>query len=211
MTHDFLQILFTVLIVIDPFGIIPSYISQTSSLDKKTRKKICLQATVIGGLVLFVFVFGGRAILSFFGIRPGAFYIAGGVLFFLIAVEMIYSKPTNRHVPNEEALVAEQQQNSKYIALFPLAIPMIAGPGMISVIMMYMTNPRPWVESLVLVSPAVLIGLIVMYITLRASDFLFKVLGEMGMFVLEKIMGLILSGFAVQLIYNGLTSLGILK
>jgi multiple antibiotic resistance protein len=198
------------LIVIDPIGIIPSYIAQTGNFDMKTRKKIVLEAVLIGGLVNIIFVVGGRAILSFFGIQTGAFYIAGGILFFLIAFEMIYSKPTHRRVPGKQS-VQESAENSHMVAIFPLAIPMIAGPGCISVIMMYMTGEHTWLHSFGLVFPALLICLVVMYIVLRASDFLLRILGTMGIFVLEKIMGLILSGFAVQLIYNGLKALEILS
>jgi multiple antibiotic resistance protein len=192
--------------------IIPSFIATTGAFDGKTRKKVILQAVIIGGFVLMIFVLGGRAILNFFGIHAGAFYIAGGVLFFMIAFEMIYSKPTSRRVPPEEAKMADEnmREQSRYVALFPLAIPMIAGPGAISVIMMYMTGDHPWIYSFLLVFPAVLLSLVVMYIVLRASSFLLRVLGQMGIFVLEKIMGLILSGFAVQLIYNGLLNLGII-
>jgi multiple antibiotic resistance protein len=118
---------------------------------------------------------------------------------------MIYNKPGTRKMP------ADDDSHGTYIALFPLAIPLIAGPGLLTVIMVFMTNGHSWLYSFTLLFPAVIIGLLCTYLSLRGSLLILKFLGTMGIFVLEKIMGLILAGFAVQFIYNGLTALGILK
>jgi multiple antibiotic resistance protein len=207
MDHGFLQILLTVLIVMDPIGIIPYYLSLTASYDKKTRNDVITKAILIAALVLGIFLAGGKFILDFFGIKPGAFYISGGVLFFLIAFEMIYSRPRTTRVPPP----GEEETQSGFVALFPLAIPMIAGPGLLTVIMAYVTGGGSWLSSALSLAPALLIGLLCMFAVLRASAFILRVLGTMGIFVMEKIMGLILAGFAVQLIYNGLLSLGIIR
>ncbi|MDR2029376.1 MAG: MarC family protein [Treponema sp.] len=206
MDHSFLQILLTVLLVLDPVGIIPYFLSITASYDRKTRNRIITEAILFAALVLGIFLMGGKFILDFFGIEPGAFYISGGILFFLIAFEMIYSKPkTNRVPPSGE----EEGQNS-FIALFPLAIPMIAGPGILTVIMTYVSSGDSWLSTVLSLSPALLIGLLCVFITLRASALILRVLGVMGILVMEKIMGLILAGFAIQLIYNGLVALGVI-
>jgi multiple antibiotic resistance protein len=206
MDHGFLQILLTVLIVMDPIGIIPYYLSLTASYDKKTQNSIIIKAILFAALVLGVFLAGGKFILDFFGIKPGAFYISGGVLFFLIAFEMIYSKPRPAQAPPP----GEEETPNNFVALFPLAIPMIAGPGILTVIMTYVTSGSSWFSSALTLAPALLIGLLCMFAVLRASSLILRVLGTMGIFVMEKIMGLILAGFAVQLIYNGLASLGII-
>ncbi|MDR0722442.1 MAG: MarC family protein [Treponema sp.] len=207
MNHGFLQILFTVLLVMDPIGIIPYFLGLTSSYDRKTRNRIILKAILFATLVLGVFLFCGKFILDFFGIRPGAFYISGGGLFFMIAFEMIYSKPKTNRVPS----VGNEDTQSNFVALFPLAIPMIAGPGLLTVIMTYVSGGDSWLSSVLTLLPALLIGLLCMFMVLRASVLILRVLGTMGIFVMEKIMGLILAGFAVQLIYNGLLSLGIVR
>ncbi|MDR2376657.1 MAG: MarC family protein [Treponema sp.] len=207
MRHGFFQILLTVLIVMDPIGIIPYYLSITASYDKKTRDSIIVRAILFAALVMGIFLAGGKFILEFFGIKPGAFYISGGVLFFLIAFEMIYSRPRTTRVPPP----GEEETQSSFVALFPLAIPMIAGPGLLTVIMTYVTSGNSWLSSAAVLTPALLIGLLCMFVVLRASSLILRVLGTMGIFVMEKIMGLILAGFAVQLIYNGLISLGIVK
>jgi multiple antibiotic resistance protein len=206
MDHDFFQILITVLIVLDPFGIIPAFLSITGSYDPKTRNQIIIKSILIAGLVLAVFLLGGRFILDFFGIEPGAFYISGGILFFLIAFEMIYSKPKTNRVPPG----GEDESQGAFVALFPLAIPMIAGPGLLTVIMTYVSSGDDWLSTVLSLFFALVIGLVCMYLVLRTSALILRVLGIMGIFVMEKIMGLILAGFAVQLIYNGLVSLGII-
>jgi multiple antibiotic resistance protein len=206
MDHGFFQILLTVLIVMDPFGIIPPFLAVTGSYNAKTRNKIIIESILIAGLVMGIFLLGGKFILDFFAIKPGAFYISGGILFFLIAFEMIYSKPkTNRAPPAGE----ETSSGTAFVALFPLAIPMIAGPGILTVIMTYVSGGKSWLSSVLHLFFALLIGLACMYLVLRLSALILRLIGTMGIFVLEKIMGLILAGFAVQLIYNGLVSLGI--
>jgi multiple antibiotic resistance protein len=205
--HGFFQILLTVLIVMDPFGIIPSFLSITAAYDAKTRNKIIIKSTLIAGLVMAIFLLGGKFILDFFGIKPGAFYISGGVLFFLIAFEMIYSKPKTNRVPPPE----EEESPGASVALFPLAIPMIAGPGLLTVIMTYVSGGSDWLSSVLVLFCALLIALACMYLVLRLSALILRVLGATGIFVMEKIMGLILAGFAVQLIYDGLISLGIVR
>jgi multiple antibiotic resistance protein len=207
MDHGFFQILLTVLIVMDPFGIIPPFLAITGSYDAKTRNKIIIKSILIAGLVMGIFLLGGKFILDFFGIKPGAFYISGGILFFLIAFEMIYSKPkTNRAPP-----AGEEASSGSFVALFPLAIPMIAGPGLLTVIMTYVSGGKSWLSSVLYLFFALLIGLACMYLVLRLSTLILRLIGTMGIFVLEKIMGLILAGFAVQLIYNGLVSLNIVN
>jgi multiple antibiotic resistance protein len=206
MNHGFLQILLTVLLVMDPIGIIPYFLSITASYEKKTRNRVITRAILFAALVLGVFLAGGKFILDFFGIKPGAFYISGGVLFFLIAFEMIYSKPKTNRVPP----AGEEEAQSGFTALFPLAIPMIAGPGLLTVIMTYVSGGSSWLSSVFTLLPALLIGLLCMFLVLRASALILRFLGLMGILVMEKIMGLILAGFAVQLIYNGLLSLGII-
>jgi multiple antibiotic resistance protein len=207
MDHGFLQILLTVLLVMDPIGIIPYFLSITASCDAKTRNRIVTRAILFAALVLGIFLAGGKFILEFFGIKPGAFYISGGILFFLIAFEMIYSRPKTNRVPPRE----EDETRSGFIALFPLAIPMIAGPGLLTVIMTYVSGGDSWLSVALVLFPALAIGLLCMFMVLRASALILRVLGVMGIAVMEKIMGLVLAGFAVQLVYNGLLSLGLVS
>jgi multiple antibiotic resistance protein len=221
MLGEFFRLFFTVFLVMDPIGIIPQFLSYTAHYDAKTRKGIVLKAILIAGLVLLVFLLAGKLLLGFFGIKPGAFFISGGILFFLIAFEMIYSRPaTSRDVPSRDHPTNEsgtEKENDKdrdraavSVALFPLAIPLIAGPGLLTVIVMFISNSESWLQSVCIMLPAIVLSLIAAYIILRCSELLLKFFGSMGIFIMEKIMGLILAGFAVQFIYNGLLALGII-
>ncbi|MDR1430429.1 MAG: MarC family protein [Spirochaetaceae bacterium] len=211
MAADFLRILFTVLLVMDPIGMVPQFLAITSRYDDAARRRIIVKALLAAGFVLLVFLLAGKILLDFFGIMPGAFYISGGILFFLIAFEMIYSRPGTRSVPSDEAHASGPLENSGVsVAVFPLAIPLIAGPGILTVIIMFITGGKSWLYSFSLLFPAILISLAVTFVILRCSSLLLSFLGAMGIFIMEKIMGLILAGFAVQFIYNGLTELGII-
>jgi len=209
-----LRILFMVLLVMDPVGVIPQFLSVTAGYDAETRKGIILKAVLIAGLVLVVFMLVGRILLEFFGIKPGAFYISGGILFFMIAFGMIYSRPkVVRSLPAEKQTVDREEAEDKAgvsVALFPLAIPLIAGPGLLTVIIMFVSSGENWLYPVALLLPAILISLVAAYVTLRCSTLLLRFFGSMGIFIMEKIMGLILAGFAVQFIYDGLIALEII-
>ena len=215
MLGEFLRILFMVLLVMDPIGTIPIFLSITASYDAETRKRIILKAVLIAGLVLVIFLLTGRLLLEFFGIKLGAFYISGGILFFMIAFGMIYSKPTvARNVPGDRQPSDGEDNEDKAgvsVALFPLAIPLIAGPGLLTVIIMFVSSGDNWFLSVGMLLPVIAISLVVMYTILRCSTLLLRFFGTMGIFIMEKIMGLILAGFAVQFIYDGLIALNIIK
>jgi multiple antibiotic resistance protein len=214
MIGEFLRLFFTVLIVMDPVGMIPQFLSITARCDAQTRKRIILKAVLIAGMVLLVFLLAGKILLEFFGIMPGAFYISGGILFFMIAFGMIYSSPKmSRNIPPGKSGTEGEDSEDRAgisVALFPLAIPFIAGPGLLTVIIMYVSHGENWFYSAAILAPVIAINLIVVYITLRCSTLLLKFFGSMGISIMEKVMGLILAGFAVQFIYDGLAALGII-
>lgn len=208
MIHSFFKIFLTVLIIIDPLGCTPVFLSTTSHLDELQRKKVLRKAIRISAVVLALFVLLGRIILDFFGITPGAFYIAGGILFFFIAFDMISSKPRlTKSTPAD----SENAQDTSLIAVFPIAIPLIAGPGILTTIMLYVSTPEDGIITIIMLCVSLILALIIDYWTLRFSTLLLKLLHRTGLFVIEKIMGLILSGLAVQLVYDGLCRLGFVQ
>jgi multiple antibiotic resistance protein len=211
---EFFRLLFTVFLVMDPIGVIPQFLSYTANYDAKARKDIILKAVLIAGLVLLIFLLAGKLLLEFFRIMPGAFYISGGILFFMIALGMIYSKHgMDRDVPTKGSGTGKEMSKDRAavsVALFPLAIPLIAGPGLLTVIIMFISNAESWLYSVVIMLPAIVLNLIAAYTILRCSELLLKFLGYMGTLIMEKIIGLILAGFAVQFIYDGLLALGVI-
>ncbi len=211
MSKDFIfqfaKILFTFIMLLDPIGNTPAFVAVAGGYERKTQLRILKHAIAIAGVVLLVFAVGGRFILMFFGITPGAFYVAGGIIFFKIALEMINSKPRSRHSPQSTL----NPDETRIIAVFPLAFPLIAGPGMITTIMVYTASPDFSLETFIFVLVAIIVGLLIEYLFMRSATKLMKCLGRTGMFVLEKIVGLILAGLSVQLAYEGLIKLNILQ
>lgn len=203
---EFLKVFFAFIIIMDPIGNIPSFLSVTGDKEPKIRLQILRNAIIIAGIVLLIFAVFGRFLLMFFGITPGAFYIAGGILVFTIGLEMIQSKPKRTRDTPESSI---DPQDTAMLAVFPLAIPLTAGPGLITTVMLYVTSQplTPFYGILIVV--ALVLGLLVQYICLRCSSLILRLIGTTGMFVLEKIMGLILSGMAIQLVYDGLVKLNI--
>lgn len=204
---EFLKVFFAFLIIMDPVGNIPSFLSVTSDKEPKIRAQILRSAIIIAGIVLLIFAVFGRFLLMFFGITPGAFYIAGGILVFIIGLEMIQSVPKrSRDTPDTSI----DPHDTAMLAVFPLAIPLTAGPGLITTVMLYVTSKPMTLSYASLIVAALVLGLAVQYVCLRCSTIILRLIGTTGMFVLEKIMGLILSGMAIQLVYDGLVKLNIL-
>lgn len=202
----FLQQFLLLLLIIDPIGSIPLFLSATASFDNETRKKVIWRAMLVAGIVLMIFVVFGNVLLQFFSISPSAFYISGGILFFTIAFEMIQSKPRSRNTPESSI----DPQDAMMVAIFPLATPLIAGPGMITTIMLQVSGDNFGMAGYTTLIIAVFLCLAIEFIALRCGTLILRIIGTTGMFVLEKIMGLILAGMSVQLIINGLEKIGIL-
>lgn len=204
--RPFFKLFFTFLIIMDPVGNIPPFLAVTGGFNEKDRLKILKKAILVAGFVLLVFAVFGRFILLFFGITPGAFYISGGILLFTIAFEMIQSKPKTRQTPESSI----DPQESMMLAVFPLAIPLIAGPGTITTIMLNVARTPFSPDIAVTILLVLILSLTVQFITMRSGAVLLGFIGTTGMFVLEKIMGLILAGMSVQITYDGLLKLGII-
>jgi multiple antibiotic resistance protein len=202
---SFLKVFFTILIIIDPIGIVPQFLAVTGTYDKQTQRRIIRRAIMVAAIVMLVFVIFGNVILTFFGITPGAFYISGGILFFTIAYEMIQSKPRIRNTPETSI----DPEGAMMTAVFPIAIPLIAGPGMITTIMLEVSSESFGPVPCILLIAALAIGLVLEYFAMRSGTIILKFIGTTGMFVIEKVMGLILAGMSVQLIYDGLVKLNI--
>jgi multiple antibiotic resistance protein len=201
----YLQIFFTILIVVDPIGIVPMFLSATSHMQKPERRAAMRKAILVSSIVLSVFILAGRFILGFFGISPGAFYIAGGVMFFLIAIDMLFGQPKRAKTSSDES-----EEDSSSVAVFPLAIPMIAGPGTVTTIMLYATGHYSYLEITGLLFAAIVPVLAIMFLAMRSSGLILKVLGKTGVSVVERMMGLILSGLSIQFVYDGLSKLGLI-
>ena len=197
-----------IFIVVDPFGIVPFFISLTAGFDARRRRRTVLKASLIAFIVLLLFIFAGSAILRFLGIQPGSFYIAGGILLFLVSIDLLFGKPGRTKTPPQEPGGEQPHVEREDVSIFPLAVPMLAGPGTITTILLYVSAGRGAAELSVLTAcVAVALGCAVLTMSLSAA--FLRVLGRTGVSVIERIMGIILAGLSVQFVYDGIVRLGI--
>ncbi|XXF80554.1 MarC family protein [Myxococcaceae bacterium GXIMD 01537] len=196
---DFLVALSAVFFVVDPIGVVPIFLSITAGDSKEKLRRTALRACLVaGGLMLFFALFGG-VIFKVFGVSLGAFRVAGGILLLMTALDMLRARTseTRTTIPEEEEGAKKED-----VALVPLAMPMLAGPGAIATAMVLMSRGGTWVSaSLVLV--AIILTFIATYFVLRAAGLIQRVLKQSGVAILERVMGLILAAIAVQFVADG--------
>jgi multiple antibiotic resistance protein len=198
-------IFLAVFIVVDPFGVVPVFIALTSDFSARKRRLTIRKALLVAFAVLCLFIFTGSAILRFLGIQPGSFFIAGGILMFIVSIDLLLGRPGRTKTSSEE-----QGEDREDVSIFPLAIPMLAGPGTITTILLYVSEDKAPGFILPVLVASVLLALLIAGVTMHLSTFLLRVLGTTGVSVIERIMGIILTGLSVQFVYDGLLKLGVL-
>ena len=196
----FIVALPAMLFVVDPVGLVPIFLAMTAGDSEEkirsTARRACLVACA---LMLFFALFGG-VIFKVFGVSLGAFRVAGGILLLITALDMLRARPSEtRTTPSEtqEGVVKED------VALVPLAMPLLAGPGAIATAVVLMARGGDRLVSAVPVLLAILITFVTSYFILRAAGLVQRVLRQSGVAILERVMGLILAAIAVQFIADG--------
>jgi multiple antibiotic resistance protein len=198
----------TAFTIIDPIGMIPMTLGATVRDLPKRRNQVIDQAiTVAAAVILFMGVVG-RLILDYLGITLPAFTIAGGILLFLIAIDMLFARPTGAKRTEAEEREAAMNENP---AVFPLAVPMIAGPGTIATVLLLVNLARGDRLDLIIVALAYAVALFVTWLCMRASTMLMQVIGTTGIHVVSRLLGIILAALAVQFVLNGLALTPLLR
>ena len=201
MPIDYLvSALVTLLVVVDPVGLAPTFLAVTHGLPAKARKRIALRACAIAGLILIGTALIGDWLLRQLGITLPAFRIAGGLLLFAVAFEMVLGLRLKRDAKDAEQAVGEHIHD---MAAFPLAIPLMAGPGAITatILLAGQTAYRPqWLAALLAVIVAVMAACLLSFF---AADRIGKLLGVTGNVVLSRLLGVILAALAVQYVVDG--------
>lgn len=195
-----LSTLTTLFFVVDPFAAAPIYLSMTANDSAAHKRATALRAAIATFCTLALFAAVGGVIFKLLGISLGAFRIAGGLLLFLLAVDMLKAERSRQRTsPEEEAEGLDKAD----VSLFPLAIPMLAGPGAISTVMVLMSRvERVWHYGVIFASIAV--TAVASYYILRGATMIERRLGHTGLNVLQRVMGLILAAVAVQFVLEGL-------
>jgi multiple antibiotic resistance protein len=198
----------TAFTIIDPIGMIPMTLAATARVSPERRNQIVDQAVLVAaGIMLFMGVVG-RVILDYLGITLPAFMIAGGILLFLIAIDMLFARPTRAKSTLEEEKEAAAGENP---AVFPLAVPMIAGPGTIATVLLLVNISHGDRLDLSIVALAYAVALLVTWLCMRGSAFLLRFIGTTGINVASRLLGIILAALAVQFVVNGLLQTPLLR
>ena len=198
----------TAITIIDPVGMIPMTLTVTAGDPPATRNKIVDRAIAVSAAIIVFMGLLGRAVLDYLGITLPAFMIAGGILLFLIAIDMLFARKTRvKHTDEEEREGAEMENP----AVFPLAVPMIAGPGTIATVLLLVNLTRGDRLELVVVFAAYAFALFVTWMCMRAASVLQVVIGNTGVHVVTRLLGIILAALAVQFVLNGLINTPLLK
>lgn len=196
----------SIFFLVDPFAAIPSFIAITQGADAVRRRRMARRASITCFIVLTAFALAGKYIFQLFGIKLPAFEIAGGLILLLIGIDMLEAKRS----PTQESSDETQEGAAKDDAgIVPLGIPMLAGPGAISSVMVLVGEvQKVWQMGAILLS----IGITAWasYGVLNGADRLRRVLGETGIRILVRVMGLLLVALAMQFFVNGLTDLGVI-
>lgn len=190
----------TVFFVVDPLALIPIFLTMTPAESNRERARTALRASLTACIVLILFAIVGHLIFRLFGISLSAFKIAGGILLFMLGLEMMRASTSRtKQTPEEKREGIEKSD----VAIIPLAIPLLSGPGAIATVMVLMTRHRQWTYGIPVVL-AIILTCALTYGLLRAATFFERRLSRTFLNVLSRIMGLILAAIAVEFILSGL-------
>lgn len=196
----------TFFVVIDAVGVAPIFASLTQPGGQAYARRMAIKSSVVAGVILFFFAFVGPWLLDHLGISLDAFRAAGGVLLFMIALDMVFETRGMRRKNRAEQVLAEEEQAGRLedISVFPIGMPMIAGPGSIATAMLYMQNAGGDPLGIAIVSAAIAANLVLTAGIFLAAGPLIKVMGESVAGAVTRIFGVILAALAVQLVIDGI-------
>jgi multiple antibiotic resistance protein len=198
----FLSAFATFFVVIDPPGCAPIFAGLTGGTDAAYRRVMAIRSTLVAGLILLVFALIGEPLLRTLGISLDAFRIAGGIMLFLIALEMVFEKRTQkRHDRAQKAAIDPETRDD--ISIFPMAMPMIAGPGSIASAML-LTQRSHGLLAHVAVLAALAAVLLVLLASLLAAGPLMRMIGDKVEAVITRLLGVLLAALAAQFVIDGI-------
>jgi multiple antibiotic resistance protein len=203
----FIKALVALFTVVDPIGLAPVTLALTADLSLYERAFVVTRATIIAAVVVAIFSVAGEAIFSALGVTTPAFSLAGGVLLFLVAIDMLFGRQSGARETPREAREARKRED---VSVFPLAIPMIAGPGTLTTIILLnsstVNNPAgPELLLRVVIGAAAALTLVACWITMRLSLTIQQRIGVTGILVLSRVQGMLLAAVAAQFMLNGLS------
>ena len=196
----FISAFVTFFVVIDPPGCAPIFASLTSGSPPAHRRAMAIRSVLVASAILFAFALCGKPFLKALGVGLQAFKVAGGIMLFLIALEMVFEKRTARREHRAEDVKASEPED---ISIFPMGIPMIAGPGSIASAMLLCSRVDNWADRGVVLAALAAILLLTM-VSLLAAGPIMKILGKQLEAMITRVLGVILAALAAQFVIDGL-------
>ena len=197
----FVAVLVSIFAIVNPVGTIPTFVALTAGYDAREKRHVITKAVLVGAGVLLVFGLVGERIFDVFSITIPAFRIAGGILIFKVAFDMLHGQRPGSDSNEQEITDALEREN---VGITPLGVPLLTGPGAITTVMILVATNTSAVDRLFIYA-AVGIVFVATFVLLFVGERLFGFMGRSGLMVFTRIMGLILAALAVQFVVTGLT------
>ena len=201
MIDLFFSAFITFFVVIDPPGCAPIYASLTKGANTKQRRSMAITATLVAAAILLVFALFGEQLLGALHIELNSFRIAGGIMLFLIALDMVFEKRTQRREERAQKIIDTPEIED--VSIFPMAMPMIAGPGSIASVMLLMAQ-NDGVDRASVILSALAAVLLLTLLALLAAGPIMKLLGQQAEAVITRLLGVLLAALAAQFVIDGL-------
>jgi multiple antibiotic resistance protein len=219
MDQDFLRFglaaFVTILVVVDPPGVVPIYVALTKDEQPGRRRTILIRAVLIAFGVALFFLVAGRAVLSYLGVTVHAFSISGGILLFVAAMPMLFGQRGGLQAPEGKERGAraaagkerggDRATSGNDISVFPLAMPLLSGPGTIATILLLTSQAGGDLRKLAAIGIAIAVVFLVSFVALYLGARLIGLVGEGGVHIATRVMGIVLAALAVQYVLNGVT------
>lgn len=198
--HFALTAFVTLMVVVDPLGVAPTFVALTSEHSSAERNKILRRASLAAFGVALFFLIAGRWLLAYLGVTVHAFAISGGILLFVAAWPMLFGHRPGLQAPDR----VEKNRAGEDIAIFPLAIPLLSGPGTITTILLLDNQPHANELRVALLAVILASVFLISWVVLRAADRIVARLGEGKVRIMTRVLGIILAALAVQFVLNGI-------
>ncbi|WP_153769207.1 MarC family protein [Labrenzia sp. CE80] len=203
MFDYFINAFATLFVTIDPVGLAPMFLAVTSGLSAHDRRRVAIRATVTAAGILMLFFVAGQTVLNVLGISVSAFRVAGGILLFLIAIEMVFGKRAARKSETAEKAVEDNPPSDVHeVAIFPLAIPLIAGPAAISAIIL-LSGQAPDTLTYAGLGAVIVTILGLCLVAFLLADKLERLMGDTAQLVITRLLGVLLAALSIQFIADG--------
>lgn len=203
MADELLKFFVLFFVVVEPITLVPLFAAMTEGADEAFRRRTAGKAVCVAGLVLLLFALGGAWFLDVMGISIEAFRIAGGIMLFLIALEMVFARESGTRTTPQER---DESQKRADISVFPLAFPFIAGPGALAIVLLTFGASRGNILLSVGLFAVVVVVLAITYVLMRLTPLVMRGMGVTGANVVNRLSGVVLAALAVQFVIDGARS-----